>query len=317
MKKVWPHTSRTKLPKNLKPVVDYSLRDLRKIKNYGEKLLPVGFQATEIGRAVKLIRRMKRENCTIFFSFTANMVASGLRGIFKEIVKRKFVDVIITTGGSIEHDVIRCFAPYFLGDFNMDDVKLHETGINRLGNILVPTERYILFEEKIVNILSDVYEKSKVVSPRELIDEIGAHIKCKDSILYWAHKNKIPIFCPGITDSALGYQFFFFKQEHKDFVVDVTKDMNELADIVFSAKKTGGIILGGGISKHHVIGVNIIRGGLDYAVYVTTATPYDGSLSGAEPKEAKSWGKIKEVGKTVVVHGDATVIFPLIIAPFL
>ena len=117
--------------------------------------------------------------------------------------------------------------------------------------------------------------------------------------MYWATKNNIPIFCPGITDGALGLQVYFFKQKFPDFGIDVTGDMKKLADIVLKADKTGGIILGGGIAKHHTIGVNILREGLDYVVYITIATQYDGSLSGARSNEAKSWSKIKEEGNTI------------------
>ncbi len=90
-----------------------------------------------------------------------------------------------------------------------------------------------------------------------------------------------------------------------------------LGDIVVNAGKTGGIILGGGIAKHHTIGVNILKEGLDYAVYVTTSAAWDGSLSGATTNEAKSWSKIKEKGNTATVYGDATIIFPLIMAKVL
>ena len=138
-----------------------------------------------------------------------------------------------------------------------------------------------------------------------------------DSFLHWCTKNKIPVFCPGITDSAIGLQTYFFKQKKKDFCIDVTKDMNELAGISLNADSTGGIILGGGISKHHAIGVNLLRGGFDYAIYVTTSSPWDGSLSGARTNEGISWGKIKEKANHVTVDADATIAFPLIMARYL
>jgi deoxyhypusine synthase len=107
---------------------------------------------------------------------------------------------------------------------------------------------------------------------------------------------------------------YFFKQDHKDFIVDVTGDMKQLADIVLNSDKTGAIILGGGISKHHIIGANILRDGLDFAVYVCTAPEFDGSLSGAQTREAKSWGKIKEEANSINVNCDATIAFPLMAA---
>ena len=274
----------------------------------------VGFQATQIAKAIEIIKKMKRERATIFLSFTSNMIASGLRGIFAELCKRKFVDVIITAGGSLDHDLIRAYKDYELGDFFMDDVQLHKKGVNRLGNILVSNECYVELEKRIKPIFEKLYKRNKMCSQSELANEIGKSLNDKNSFLYWAAKNNIPVFCPGITDSAIGLQVYFFKQKYKDFGIDVTKDMQMLASIVLNADKTGGIILGGGISKHHTIGVNILRGGLDYAVYVTTASPWDGSLSGARTQEAISWGKLQEKSKYVTIDCDATVAFPMIVS---
>jgi deoxyhypusine synthase len=276
-----------------------------------------GFQATNIGRAIELIEKMKEENATIFFSFTANMVATGLRGLFAELCRKKFVDVIITTGGSLDHDLIRSGMDYELGDFSMDDKGLHEKGINRLGNVLIKSDCYEFLEKKIHPIFDKLYEKEHVTSPSAIAKAIGESIDDEGSFLYWCAKNEIPVFSPGITDSAIGLQTYFFKQKKPDFGIDVTKDMQELANKVLNSKNTGGIVLGGGISKHHTIGVNLLRNGLDYAVYVTTSSPWDGSLSGARTQEAVSWGKIQEEAKTVTVDCDATIAFPLIMEKLL
>ena len=290
---------------------DYSVKAGISASGLVGQMSSAGFQASEIGEAARLMRKMKEEKATIFLSFTANMAASGLRGIFARMAREKMVDAIITTGGSIDHDVIRTEMGYPKGYFQMDDEQLHRKGINRLGNILVPNDRYVFFEKKMQALFSELYGRKKVWTPSELCLEIGKSLKDEGSFLYWAARNGIPVFCPGITDSALGLQVYFFRQENKEFIIDVAGDMR-LADIVINSKKTGGIILGGGIAKHHTIGVNILKEGLDYAIYVSTSSPWDGSLSGAVPSEAKSWGKIREKGNSVVVYGDATVIFPLI-----
>jgi len=288
----------------------YDLNDAGKFTNSG-------FQASNIASAIKIIKRMKKEKATVFLSFTSNMVASGLRGIFTQLCKEKFVDAIITAGGSIDHDLIRAYSDYEMGQFVMDDKELHKKGINRLGNILIPNDRYELLEEKIIPVFDALYEKEKITSPSAIAQEIGNQVDNPNSFLYWASKNKIPVFCPGITDSAIGLQTYFYKQKKKDFGIDVTKDMNKLASLTLDADKTGGIVLGGGISKHHTIGVNLLRGGLDYAVYVTTASPWDGSLSGARTQEAVSWGKVGEAAKHITVDCDASIALPLIMRPLL
>lgn len=279
--------------------------------------LSTGFQATSIGRAIGLVGRMREEKATVFLSFTANMVATGLRGLFAEMCRRKLVDVVITAGGSLDHDLIRTKKGYEIGDFSMDDAELHAKGINRLGNVLIKNECYEFLEKEMKAVFGSLYQKQKTTSPSAIARAIGEHVGDEGSFLYWCSKNGIPVFSPGITDSAIGLQAYFFRQQKPDFGIDVTADMKALADIVLNAEKTGGIVLGGGISKHHTIGVNLLRGGLDYAVYVTTSSPWDGSLSGARTNEAVSWGKIAEKARHVTVDCDATIAFPLIMEKFL
>ncbi|MFH1721094.1 MAG: deoxyhypusine synthase [Candidatus Altiarchaeota archaeon] len=296
-------------------VKDVSGLDNLPMNDLADGLAAAGFQASNLVLAKDLLKTMKRENCKIFLSFTANMIASGLRGCVVDLIKKGYVDAIITTGGSIDHDIIRANAPYLIGDFNLNDVDLHKKNINRLGNILIPNDRYELLEKILLTQFKEYYETiGKQTTPSKLISFLSSKIEDKNSFLFQCHKHNIPVFCPGITDAAVGLQLYFFTQDHKDFVVDVAGDLAPAIDLAMEAKKTGAFILGGGIAKHHTLGVNLLRGGLDYTVYVTTASAYDGSLSGAETNEAKSWGKIKEESNTATVIGDATIIMPLIVA---
>jgi len=137
-------------------------------------------------------------------------------------------------------------------------------------------------------------------------------VKDESSILYWAAKKNIPIFVPGMTDGAFGTNLLWFSQDH-DFKLNLLQDEKELSDLTFKDQKTGALILGGGISKHHTIWWNQLKGGLDYAVFITTANERDGSLSGARLKEAVSWGKIAENAKYVTVDGDITILLPFML----
>ncbi len=272
-----------------------------------------GFTAGKLATAVRILERMNREKgCVRFLSFTGNLVATGTRGVFKELVKRKLVDVIITTCGTIDHDVARCWKSYYRGSFVMNDAKLRGEGINRLGNVLVPDDSYgVIIEKKMRVLLEGLWtEGIKEVSSSQFCREIGKRVCNETSILYWAAKNGIPVHVPGITDGAVGYQTWLFSQDH-GFRLNLLKDEGQLSDIVCSAKKTGALIVGGGISKHHTIWWNQFKDGLDYVVYVSTADEWDGSLSGARPREAVSWGKISAKAKRIMVEGDASVILPI------
>ena len=275
-----------------------------------------GFTAGKLASGLKILEKMVRDkNCVKFLSFTGNLVATGTRGVFKELVKRKLVDVIITACGSLDHDIARCWKNYYKGSFYMNDTELRKKGINRLGNVLVPNESYgTIIEKKMQTLLQSLWNEGiKEVSTSQLCKEIGLRICNETSILYWAAKNNIPVYVPGITDGAVGYQLWLFSQDH-DFKINLLKDSQELSDIVFTAKKTGALIVGGGISKHHTIWWNQFKDGLDYAVYVSTAVEWDGSLSGARPREAVSWGKISPKADRIMIEGDASLILPIMVS---
>jgi len=305
----------------LKPITDIEIDDSIKVKELTAQMLASGgFTAKKLGVACDITRKMMQEKqCVIFLSFPACIISTGTRGVIRKLVEEKLVDVIVTTCGTLDHDLARVWRKYYHGDFLMDDADLHRKGINRLGNILIPNESYgIVLEQKMQPILEDIYKKGKKsLSSRELAREFGLRIDDKKSILHWAAKNDIPVYVPGITDGAFGSQLWLFKQQHSDFNIDVLRDEQELSDIVFTAKKAGAIMIGGGISKHHVIWWNQFRGGLEYAVYLTTAEEWDGSLSGARIREAVSWGKVKENAQFVTVEGDATITLPMLVSSVL
>ena len=297
-------------------VVDY---DFSKSLSVDELVVQMekawGFTAGKLAVAVRIIERMSEASgCVKFLSFTGNLVATGTRGALKELVRRKLVDVVITTCGTLDHDIARSWKKYYRGSFVMNDAELHQKNVNRLGNVLVPNDSYgLIIEQKMQELLKSLWaEGVKEVSSSQLCREIGKRVCNESSILYWAAKNSIPVYVPGITDGAVGYQTWFFSQDH-DFKLNLLRDSGELSGIVFAAKKTGALIVGGGISKHHTIWWNQFKNGLDYVVYISTADEWDGSLSGARPREAVSWGKINEKAKRIMVEGDASVILPIIV----
>lgn len=275
-----------------------------------------GFTAQKLADAIDIVEKMaKDEKCLTFLSFPACIMATGTRGVIVELVKRKLVDVVITTCGTLDHDLARSWKDYYHGDFLMDDAELREHGMNRLGNVVVPDESYgLVLEERLIPMFEEILEGRSSISTREIIDEVGARLDNEDSLLYWAHKNQIPIFVPGITDGSFGSQMWMYWQSHRDLKIDLFADEQELSSLVFHADSSGALIIGGGISKHHVIWWNQFRGGLDYAVYMTTAAEYDGSLSGAQVREAVSWGKVREDAWQVNVEGDATITLPIMVA---
>ena len=271
-----------------------------------------GFESRNIAEGVEIISNMiQDEKCLKFLSFIGAIVSTGFRGIIRDMIKKKWCEVVITTCGALDHDIARHFSNYKEGSFTMDDKELADQNIHRLGNVLVPMESYgPLIEEKVQEILERAYNDGKrEMSTADINRELGKSMG-DDSFLYWAYKNDISVVVPGIMDGAVGSQVWMFAQKHADFKLNLIEDANFLSGLVFKAEKSGALMLGGGVPKHHTLWWNQYREGLDYAVYVTTAQEFDGSLSGALVREAISWGKVTKYAKETTIHAEITTVFP-------
>jgi len=305
-------------PIKSEPIKDYKLKSLRTFSDlFNFYLHSGGFQSVEVGKALGILQHMYNDkDCTKFLSFTANLVATGLRGVIAEMILNGLVDVVITTGGTIDHDLARSLGGiYYHGAFSLDDSKLRESNIHRLGNVLVPLESYGPIVDKFVRDFLSRKQESWIASPSEILNEIGSLINDENSILRACYLKNVPIISPGIVDSAFGTALLYSYQKGK-FKLDVMKDEKLMSDKVFEKQRSGAVILGGGISKHHTLWWNQFKDGLDYVVAITTAYEFDGSLSGARISEAISWNKVKPSAEVSNIYGDATVILPLLLAAF-
>lgn len=306
--------------KSLPTVKGYDFNKKFNLNKFIDSFGTTGAQATHLSKAIEIIKKMKKDNAFIYLGYTSNQVTTGNRELIRYLVEHKLVDVLVTTSGGIEEDIIKCLGGFKIGSFKANSNKLRDKGINRAGNIFIPNSRYCDFEDWIIPILEEIYKIQKqsnnqeIISPSKLIKILGSKINNKDSIYYHAQKNNIPVFCPAPTDGSLGDMIYFFKSKNPDFKLDVSEDIVEINNSTIGKKKTGIIILGAGVIKHHICNANMFRNGADYAVYVNTSNEFDGSDSGAKPSEAITWGKIAKNAESIKVYADATIILPLLIA---
>ncbi|HZY69905.1 MAG TPA: deoxyhypusine synthase [Thermoplasmata archaeon] len=279
-----------------------------------------GFSAKAVADGVDLLRSILEDvRMTVFLSFPADLVATGTRGILYELIDTGKIDAVVTTCGTLDHDLARSFAPYYHGAWDLDDADLHRRHLYRLGNLVVPERSYGPPVERFVHATLGRLWKggTRAVSTRELVwafgEQLGAR-RGRGSLVRAAFERKVPFFIPGILDGAVGSHLWIFWQSHRALTLNLFDDEQRLSDLVFEARRAGAIMLGGGISKHHTIWWNQFRGGLDAALYITTAVEWDGSLSGARTREAVSWGKVKTTARHLTVEGDVTTVFPLMVA---
>jgi deoxyhypusine synthase len=276
-----------------------------------------GFQATHLAEGVDIVRDMQDDDATVYLTFTSNIISSGLREVVAHLVREGHVDVIITTSGSLTEDVIKTAKPFKMGEWDADEAALREEGINRLGNIFVPSDRYVWLEEYLYDFFEDFFAEEKVRTPTEFAKELGETLDDEDSVLKNAADQDVPVFCPALTDAEIGNFLYYYRQGYdSDVGIEIVDDYDSLIEEGLLADTTGLIAVGDGVPKHHAIMTNLFRGGAEYAVYISTGMEGDGSLSGAPPKEAVSWGKIKDETETnyTQIEAEATLVFPLLVA---
>ncbi len=288
-----------------------------------EKYGTTGFQATHLKEAIDLVKETRDENAKIFLTFTSNIVSSGLREVVAYLARKDYVDVIITSAGSHTEDVIKTKDDFKMGEWKSDEAQLRENGINRLGNIYVESDHYVWLEKWLNDgFFQDFFSNEKIRTPSDLAHELGNAVgedddlHKSDSFIYQSYSNDIPVYCPAMIDAEIGDFMFYYRQEQdEDIGIEILDDWDSLINEAIEAEKTAIISVGDGVPKHQAIMSNLFRGGTDYAVYISTGMEGDGSLSGAPPKEAVSWGKIKENTKNYTqVEAEATLVFPLLVA---
>ncbi|EHQ35281.1 deoxyhypusine synthase [Methanoplanus limicola] len=274
------------------------------------------YNAGSLWQAVNIYEKMLNDPEVVkFFGFSGAMVPGGMGGIVSDLIDAGHIDVLVSTGANLTHDVIEAIGcHHYHGTEVCDDVMLREEEVNRIYDIFLPNDAFVKFEEFLQDVFSGI-ESGKKISISDLTRLIGENLD--RGILASAAKKDIPVYCPAIQDSMIGLQYWMFDQA-SSVTVDAFKDMSELMDICFGAKKSGAMLVGGGVPKNYIFQSMLMTPkGFDYAVQLTGDRPDLGGLSGATLDEAKSWGKLTGEATSQTVYGDATINLPLIVAAVL
>jgi deoxyhypusine synthase len=275
-------------------------------------------QAGRVGKATEIVAEMFSDHeYTTWVTLSGPLCHGGLRVIFSDLIKNGYVDAVVTNGANMVGDLIEAIgAHHYIGKVDADDEELFAKGINRAYDIYFEGKVFEDLEKHVYKLLDDIPEKTRDgIAINEMLKEIGLRLKDEDSILHNAAKRDVPIFSPGFLDCMLGIPLYMYSKQRK-LVINPLKDFDRFMDMVYEAKKSGAIILGGGTPKHHTQYMHTLREGLDAAIQIGSARVEDGSLSGAPLKESISWGKLKgeRMDMTATIFGEVTSILPLIIA---
>jgi deoxyhypusine synthase len=275
------------------------------------------FGAGSLAKAARIYKEMQAEDVTSFFGLAGAMVPAGMRQVVVDMIKRRDIDVFVTTGANLVHDMIEAFGgEHCQGQCNADDIDLKNCKIDRIYDVFLPDQHFTTFENRFDAIITDIVDSNprKQFTISEFLREAGSRIEDKNSILRAAVDNEIPVFCPAIADSSIGLQSWTFGYR-RDLQVDAFRDIRQIMDICYKARRAGALLVGGGVPKNFIMqSMLLIPKGLDFAIQLTMDRPETGGLSGATLDEAKSWGKIGEHAATVTVYSDATITLPILVA---
>lgn len=301
------------LKKKLKEVEQIDVDENGDITSFVQSLGNTGFNAKRLAVACEIYKEMIRdENCVKFFGLAGALVPAGMQKVIHDFVEEGFIDVFVTTGASLTHDIAETLGFHHLqGELNIKDIsdsELHNQELNRIYDVYLPNKVY----EGIEDFVSQLKIPSNDMSVSSFLKYLGDNLPPDNkSILKICADKNIPIFCPAFTDSGLALQLGF---HHQKLNLNHFTDMLNMVDLAWGAKNAGVCIVGGGVPKNFIMqSLQFCPNSAKYAIQVTMDRPEQGGLSGATLHEAISWGKVSQDARFSTVISDATIALPLML----
>jgi len=314
------------------------LNDQLTFESFFAALKGMGIQGSSVSKAVGILEEMINWNLQddpehdaddlenfdyrrtfIYLGFSSSVVSGGCRELIRYLFEHRMINVAVTTPGAVESDLMKCFGDFKIASFSEDDCELSKQGVERQGNILIPSDVKNKFKEFFLEEIAKLHAKQSefkngALSPSVIIKHLGEAINNETSICTWAARNDIAIYSPAFTDGLMGQWLVEYVRKHPGLIINTADDVFLFNKTSYGVKKTGAIVFGGGIIKHHIFNCNLMRNGADYCIIVNTGAEFEASDSGAKPEEALSWGKLKRDCKYSKVYSDVSIVLPLLIA---
>ncbi|MFX0033872.1 MAG: deoxyhypusine synthase family protein [Candidatus Hodarchaeota archaeon] len=297
----------------LKKVNQFNIKNTDDILELIESLAETGFNAKRLAKACEIYKEMVDDkDCTKFFGLAGALIPVGMQGVIHDFLKHELIDIFVTTGASLTHDIAETLGFHHLQSemniLNLDDAKLHENKLNRIYDVFLPNDVY----EGIEDFVSDLKIPDYNMPVSDFLKFLGECLpNHPNSILKVCADKDIPIFCPAFTDSGLALQLGF---HHRNLNLNHFKDMLKMVDLAWDSKRAGVCVIGGGVPKNFIFqSLQFCPTSAIYAIQITMDRPETGGLSGATLEEAMSWGKVSEKAKYSTVVSDATIALPLIL----
>lgn len=296
------------------PVKPIDIQESMKVSELVKTMREAGVMgAGRMGRAAEIMQKMfEEQDCRTFLGFAGALVPGGMKNIIIDLLESGVIDVLVTTGANLTHDLAEAFGhKHYQGSHTADDEALYKKGLVRMFDTYMPNKVYEDLEdffEKNYDLLKDLE------TIKEFLWKVGELAPSGEkSILKTCYERKIPLFCPGIADSGIGLMIWGRMAKGKNCNIKVFEDLKEIMDLAWTAKKAGVIYLGGGLPKNFIQqAMQLAPNAAEYGVQITMDRPEPGGSSGAELREGISWGKMQPDAKFVDVICDVTIALPLL-----
>jgi len=310
------------------PVQHLNLKETKSLLDLVRAFQHTSFQSRNVFKCFEVFQKMLDDPaCIIFIGLSGAMIPGGMRRVIRDMIEMKLIDVVVSTGANIFHDLFESFGyRHYLGSEGGDDNALRKHRIVRVYDALMDDWEI----NQVIHLLSKIPEEleERVVSSRRYLEVLGRRIKDEGSILRTASRCGVPIFVPALSDSSIGIGLTFLHLQKKApserLLIDQIRDSFEIAQLKKMASVTGAIYIGGGVPKNYTQQLGPVsellfqkESGHQYAFQITTDDPKWGGLSGCTFEEAKSWGKIERGSSYSAVYMDATVALPLLVGAIL
>ncbi|NWG02274.1 MAG: deoxyhypusine synthase family protein [Syntrophaceae bacterium] len=310
------------------PIQHLNLNRTKSLLDLVQAFQHTSFQSRNIFKCFEVYRKMLNDpTCIVFMGLSGAMIPGGMRRVIRDMIEMKLVDVIVSTGANIFHDLFENFGyRHYVGGQDDDDDALRRHRIVRVYDALMDDHEI----NQVIHLLSRVPRElnEKVVSSRRYLEVLGSCLTDQGSILKTASRYGVPVFVPALSDSSIGIGLTFLHLQKKvsseGLIIDQIQDSFEIAQLKRMASVTGAIYVGGGVPKNYIQQLGPVsellfqkESGHRYAFQITTDDPKWGGLSGCTFEEAKSWGKIEKGSSYSAVYMDATVALPLLVGAIL
>ncbi|MEM4703271.1 MAG: deoxyhypusine synthase family protein [Candidatus Pacearchaeota archaeon] len=289
----------------LTPVKHVKITKNLKVSELVKQMKGTAHNARALAEAVEILFQAKKENCKLFVGMAGALVPGGMKQIIIDMLDKRIIDVFVTTGANLTHDLIEALGFKHYQGNEQDDVELHKKELDRIYNVFMPNKVYIALEKW----FTKNFDKLNAETNLEFLWNIGKLLK-KNSILASCYKNKIPVFCPALSDSGIGLMIWNIILKKKKPLMNEYQDLNKMLELAWYKKKAV-FYVGGGTPKNYIQQAMQFSKPALYGVQITTDEPSFGGSSGASLKEGISWGKMSEKGKFVDIRCDATIALPL------